>query len=154
MIRSTRLYIADGPVFNIYDPCSHRLDPHSFRGRRNRDRTCDLCLVRAALSQLSYPPKICNIAERLADSIKSDTPCQHTDSLVGKSRLSALRPYIRCGPLPTSLPREEFHMQSLESGLLDMRINLRRRHFAVPQHRLHRSEVGSVVQQMRRKRMP
>lgn len=25
-------------------------------GRRNRDRTCDLCLVRAALSQLSYPP--------------------------------------------------------------------------------------------------
>lgn len=26
------------------------------RGRRNRDRTCDLCLVRAALSQLSYPP--------------------------------------------------------------------------------------------------
>ena len=27
-----------------------------FFGRRNRDRTCDLCLVRAALSQLSYPP--------------------------------------------------------------------------------------------------
>ena len=27
-----------------------------FDGRRNRDRTCDLCLVRAALSQLSYPP--------------------------------------------------------------------------------------------------
>src|SRR5437867_3762190 len=26
-------------------------------GRRNRDRTCDLCLVRAALSQLSYPPE-------------------------------------------------------------------------------------------------
>src|SRR3989338_5803009 len=25
-------------------------------GRRNRDRTCDLSLVRAALSQLSYPP--------------------------------------------------------------------------------------------------
>ncbi len=25
-------------------------------GRRNRDRTCDFCLVRAALSQLSYPP--------------------------------------------------------------------------------------------------
>ena len=28
-----------------------------FNGRRNRDRTCDLSLVRAALSQLSYPPK-------------------------------------------------------------------------------------------------
>ena len=41
-----------------------------------------------------------------------------------------------------------------ESGLLDMRINLRRRHFSVPHHRQHRSEVGSVVQQMRRKRMP
>src|SRR5512139_2300945 len=25
-------------------------------GRRNRDRTCDLSLVRAALSRLSYPP--------------------------------------------------------------------------------------------------
>jgi hypothetical protein len=25
-------------------------------GRRSRDRTCDLSLVRAALSQLSYPP--------------------------------------------------------------------------------------------------
>ena len=25
-------------------------------GRRNRDRTCDPCLVRALLSQLSYPP--------------------------------------------------------------------------------------------------
>ena len=27
-------------------------------GRRNMDRTCDLSLVRAALSQLSYPPRV------------------------------------------------------------------------------------------------
>ncbi len=26
-------------------------------GRRNRDRNCDPSLVRAVLSQLSYPPK-------------------------------------------------------------------------------------------------
>ena len=29
-------------------------------GRRNRDRTCDISLVRAALSQLSYPPILCS----------------------------------------------------------------------------------------------
>ena len=28
----------------------------NLRGGRSRDRTCDLSLVRAALSQLSYPP--------------------------------------------------------------------------------------------------
>ena len=38
------------------DPALFHASNH-FRGRRNRDRTCDLCLVRAALSQLSYPPE-------------------------------------------------------------------------------------------------
>ena len=30
----------------------------AFHGGRNRDRTCDISLVRAALYQLSYPPLI------------------------------------------------------------------------------------------------
>ena len=30
--------------------------PAEANGRRNRDRTCDPSLVRAVLSQLSYPP--------------------------------------------------------------------------------------------------
>jgi hypothetical protein len=30
----------------------------SMNGRRNRDRTCDPSLVRAVLSQLSYPPEV------------------------------------------------------------------------------------------------
>ena len=34
-------------------------------GRRNRDRTCDLCLVRAALSRLSYPPENPSVARQL-----------------------------------------------------------------------------------------
>ena len=32
----------------------------ALNGRRNRDRTCDISLVRAALSQLSYPPILCS----------------------------------------------------------------------------------------------
>src|SRR5689334_3501631 len=46
---------------------------HTSHGRRNRDRTCDLCLVRAALFQLSYPP---DFPGKLGDATKSIRPCQ------------------------------------------------------------------------------
>src|SRR3972149_4197532 len=49
-IPSLHLDIFEHPLFNLCCNISY--------GRRNRDRTCDLSLVRAALSQLSYPPII------------------------------------------------------------------------------------------------
>ena len=59
-------------IQEIYLYC-HSRDPSAIRGRRNRDRTCDLCLVRAALYQLSYPP---DFPSKLADATKSVPPCQ------------------------------------------------------------------------------
>ena len=53
----------------FFGSCPIRTSP----GRRNRDRTCDLCLVRAALFQLSYPP---DFPSKLADATKSISPCQ------------------------------------------------------------------------------
>ncbi len=44
---------ASAPTPISADDLRHR---RYFGGRRSRDRTCDLSLVRAALSQLSYPP--------------------------------------------------------------------------------------------------
>ena len=60
--------------FNMFVFFLFRLPGTSiFAGRRNRDRTCALCLVRAALSQLSYPP---DFLSNLADATKSTCPCQ------------------------------------------------------------------------------
>src|SRR3972149_1735540 len=47
---SLHLGICEHPLFNLCCNISY--------GRRNRYRTCDLGLVRAALYQLSYPPPL------------------------------------------------------------------------------------------------
>lgn len=49
-----RVYSCTSLLMDKAMPCAQF--PVFLIGRRNRDRTCDLCLVRAALSQLSYPP--------------------------------------------------------------------------------------------------
>ena len=143
MIRSTRLYIADGLIFNICDPCSHSLDPHSIRGRRNRDRTCDLCLVRAALYQLSYPP---DFLSKLADATKSISPCQPN-----------LAPFLQILPLffallvkgfrlASCLPWEERCMHLFQPFTFDVGIDLRRGDIGMSEHRLDRPKIGASSQ--------
>src|SRR5262245_5009378 len=44
-----------------------------FGGRRSRDRTCDLSLVRAALSRLSYPPVLLESRVCASESTPSGT---------------------------------------------------------------------------------
>src|SRR6476620_1063889 len=141
MIRSTRLYIADGPVFNICDPCSHRLDPHSFRGRRNRHRTCDLCLVRAALYQLSYPP---DFLSKLADATKSISPCQPNLALFWQILRLFFSPVLKGFRLATWLPGEERRVHFFQSFAFDMGVDLRRRNIGMSEHRLDRPKIGAA----------
>ena len=61
---------------------SDKRKPLILKSRRNRDRTCDLSLVRAALSQLSYPPETASknrfIIRVLSKKInKSSKPVMH-----------------------------------------------------------------------------
>src|SRR5262245_37167425 len=149
MIRSTRLYIADGPVGNLCDPCSHGLAPHHIRGRRNRDRTCDLCLVRAALYQLSYPP---DFPSKLADAIKSISPCQPNLALFLQIPRLLFSLLLKGFCLPTDLPREELHMDLLQTFTFHMGVNLRRRNIGMSEHRLDRPKIGSSSQEMRGER--
>ena len=148
MILSTRLYIADGPVFNICDPCSHRLDPHSFRGRRNRDRTCDLCLVRAALYQLSYPP---DFLSKLADATKSIFPCQPNLALFLQILRLFFPSLLKRFRLATWLPGEERRVHLFQSFAFDMGVDLCRRNVGMSEHRLDRPKIGAASQQMRGK---
>ena len=133
------------------DPCSHRLDPHSSRGRRNRDRTCDLCLVRAALYQLSYPP---DFLSKLADATKSISPCQPNLALFLQILRLFFSSLVKGFHLATGLPGEERRVHLSQPFAFDMGVNLCRRNVGMSKHRLHRSKIGTSSQEMRGERMP
>lgn len=122
-------------------------------GRRNRDRTCDLCLVRAALSQLSYPPDFLN---KLAEVTKSLPPCQPVRALFLQN-ISPPRPLTLAlgrNPAAARPTREMLSMDLLKSTPFHLRINLSRGNTRMTQHRLDGSQVGATLQQMSGKGMP
>jgi hypothetical protein len=142
--------------FNMFVFFLFRLPRTSiFAGRRNRDRTCDLCLVRAALSQLSYPPDFLN---NLADATKSTCPCQSNLALflqnfeqpdlcpITSQFCNVSRSSI---PLPPTRPWEISFVDLFQPLPLDVGINLRRGNRRMPQHRLHGPEIRAAFEQMR-----
>ena len=131
-------------------------------GRRNRDRTCDLCLVRAALSQLSYPPDFLSNAvggyqvpttlstksrTLLAELIPSPTHTSTVD-VIGPSLPSW------ANSSSTGLSRKMPPMDLLEATTFDVGVDLRRRNIGVAEHRLDRAQIGPALEQMRCKGVP
>jgi hypothetical protein len=108
-------------------------------GRRNRDRTCDLCLVRAALSQLSYPPDFLN---KLAEVTKSPWPCQPVRALFLQNISS-----IGClGRISAGLPGKMQPMDLLQSAALHLCIDLSRGNARMAQHGLNSAQIGPPLQ--------
>ena len=112
-------------------------------GRRNRDRTCDLCLVRAALSQLSYPP---DFLSKLADATKSVSPCQPNLALFLQFLESLFSASLQRFRFRLCLPREECRVHRFQPFALDMRVDLRRRDVGMSKHGLDGSKVSAASQ--------
>ncbi len=85
--RSLREDTLPGPV-----PRGARPIPRLSAGRRNRDRTCDLCLVRAALSRLSYPPENPSVARQLGMLSTQPDLVNRTPALAHPRFLIGVRP--------------------------------------------------------------
>ena len=146
----TRLFVAVGQIYSFFRRSfllSRLPAIHSNAGRRNRDRTCDLCLVRAALFQLSYPP---DFLKKLADATKSTSPCQ-------PYRAFFLQPAQN--PSPFFSPRQLFLsaisstsareipvVDGLQPFAFYMRIDLCGGNVGVTQQGLHRSQIGAAFQ--------
>ena len=125
-------------------------------GRRNRDRTCDLCLVRAALSQLSYPPDF-SCSRQIFWMLSTPPSSVNQESCIVLARFSnhSFLGFIRAGHRLSLTARsngtsspvawETRTVDFFQLCRIDVRINLRRRNVGVPQHRLHRSQVGAPL---------
>lgn len=113
-------------------------------GRRNRDRTCDLCLVRAALSQLSYPPVFSR--SRQSFGMLSTPPSSVNQDMHYSCRIFTPRHELHSPAIPIRVhtistarfvARETRGVDFFQLRRIHMRINLRRCDVRMPQHRLH-----------------